>query len=45
MTKEKSIKDWQRLYNRLKDPDARDKARRETEKLKRLEEKRSDTGL
>ena len=45
MKKEKSIKDWQNMYDKLTNPELRDKAKREAEKIKRKEEKISDTGL
>lgn len=44
MKKEKRIADWQRLWNSANDPDEIAKARRDSEKKKRIEEKKSDTG-
>lgn len=45
MRKEKSIKEWQDMYNKLTNPELREKAKRETEKNKRKEDKIKDTGL
>lgn len=45
MRKEKSIKEWQDMYNKLINPELREKAKRETEKNKRKEDKIKDTGL
>lgn len=45
MKKETNIKEFQKMYNAITDPEERAKARRETDKKKRSEEKRIDTGL
>lgn len=45
MKKEKSIKDWQMMYDKLTNPELREKAKQEAERIKRKEDKRSDTGL
>lgn len=45
MRKELAIKDWQEMYNKLTNPELRDKAKREADKIKRKEDKIKDTGL
>lgn len=45
MRKDKSIKDWQDMYNQLTNPELRDKAKKEVDKIKRKEDKIKDTGL
>lgn len=45
MRKEKSIKEWQDMYDKLTKPESREKAKRETEKIKKKEDKIRDTGL
>jgi hypothetical protein len=45
MQKEKSIRDWKRMYDSLTNPDSQAKARRDIQKDKRKKEKQSDTGL
>lgn len=45
MNKERAIKDWQRMYDSLTDPDIKARNRRIEQRKQRLEEKKSDTGL
>lgn len=45
MNKGSSIKDWQEMYNKLTNPELRNKAKREADKIKRKEDKIKDTGL
>lgn len=45
MNKSRSIKDWKNMYDRLTNPELRDKAKREADKIKRKEDKIKDTGF
>lgn len=44
-TKEHIKKGFEGMYNDLKDPEKREDARRNTERTKRIEDKKLDTGL
>lgn len=45
MNREKSIKSWEKMWEALTNPELREKAKQEAERIKRKEDKRSDTGL
>ena len=45
MVKERRIKEFQRMHKELMDPEERVKAKREADKQKRFEDKKSDTGI
>jgi len=45
MRKDRDIKDWQKMYDNLMNPEKQAENRRKVEKGKRIKEKISDTGL
>lgn len=45
MNKERDLKHWKEMFDSLTDPEEQAKARRKTEKEKRINEKKLDTGL
>jgi hypothetical protein len=45
MDKRKAIKDWQRMYDSVTDPDIIEENKRKNEIKKRSQEKREDVGL
>lgn len=45
MRKEIRVKEFQLMFDKINDPELRAKAKRETDKKKRMEDKKSDVGL